>query len=551
MSYLLETLGRGLLGRLYEAFEKQLPRPSDESAAEIEERVRLACTSADLHLQHGAALFREGRLRAAEDAFRRAMTLAHTAPAPRLGLACVADEQGRTDEARRWLREAQNTDPNDPAIAFTLGLCAERDGEGHAANSGYQQTLRLCPRLRNAHERLAALAVREGDWPEAVRSYSRLADLEPDNLDMLLTLGTLHLQADDTDAAIDIYQRALLVEPESEPTDDPSANPADQEEAIATLRNLIGTYPGVGEFRVHLADLLVKTGDDAGAIEQYHAALEINPGFLEATVKLGAQHLRRGRYEDAAAQFTRAVDLNDRLLLGFVGLGLAQHTANLTEDAHATFNLAASLAPNSTLLFGETARIRLRAKHATNRGEPPQTAIARSADQWLEESLRHHTQALHSQPANADLHYRCGLLSRQLGRPRQALRSFESAAALNPLFSRALVKLGICRHEFGLRDKALEAFRQALLIPREHVETHYQLGLLFTQRAVFDLSIERFETLAQQQGDADPLATRERITTALENLGLLDRAGLTWRAIEGLSRREEALETGRPVLEDE
>ena len=103
--------------------------------------------------------------------------------------------------------------------------------------------------------------------------------------------------------------------------------------------------------------------------EQYRAAVVTQPNYLEATVKLGAQHLRQGRHADAAQMFNRAVELNDRLMTAFVGLGVAQHLCGREREAQATFDLAASLEPNSTLLFAETARLQLKSEQTRSR--PP------------------------------------------------------------------------------------------------------------------------------------------------------------------------------------
>jgi len=538
MSYLLETLGRGLLGRLLNAFERQLP-PGCDHLEVLESRRHDACTSFDLTMQLGAAYLHETRLADARRIFSQAQELSGPAHLPPLGLACVHDELGQTDGALKRLQEAFTHEPRDSSISFGVGLCFEQLERREEAAEAYRNAIDLCPNLRNAYERLAAIAIRNGEWSTARECYSRLAELDPDDLDILLPLANLQLQEGRPAEAAETFQQTLLIEPEA--TDEGSDQAAEFEDdgrllqAISTVEKLVDKYPGVTEFRVHLADLYVKAGDDEGAVTQYNAALDLHPSFLEATVKLGTQHLRRQRYEDAAQAFNQAVELNDRLLTAFVGLGVSQHAAGQTQDAHATFDLAASLAPNSTLLFSETNRLHLKARRyrsvLPNREDPE---AGRPQDELLHEAILRHQQVLVLHRCRADLHYRHGMLQRQVGAFEAAAQSFQEAVALNPAYAKALIKLGISWRELGRPEEALEAFTRAMRLDQRQVDVHYRLGLLYAQYHQFDLALERFETTLTGQKGA--IAFRHNVALALQNIGMIDRADATWHSVCELTR---------------
>ena len=86
------------------------------------------------------------------------MELEGPAHLPLLGLACVCDELGQPGRALQYLRRAYEIDPHDASIAFGLGLCHEQQGELIEAVDSYGRAAELCPQLRNARERLAAIA---------------------------------------------------------------------------------------------------------------------------------------------------------------------------------------------------------------------------------------------------------------------------------------------------------------------------------------------------------------------------------------------------------
>ncbi len=556
MSYLLEVLGRGLVADLEAVFARCWSGLPEDDADDLFERCAAIPTSLDLALRCGAACLREARLRDAEAAFARAQQLAPESSKPLLGLACVADALGRVRPALEQLGTARDLDQYDPAITFGIAFCHERLGDLSAARMEYERATALCPELRNAVERLAAIALRENDCGRALECYERIADMDPGNLDALLTLGALYLAAREPEAAIDQFQQALLIEPEACDEFAPAAEALVQDgqidDAIRNLEELVQRYPSVAPYRVQLGDLYVRAGDDERALAEYSSALATQPDFLEATVKLGTQHMRSGRYIDAALTFNRAVELNDRLIVAFAGLGIAQHSSGRERESRATLDLAASLEPSSTLLFTESLRLQLQSKRDSADRTPAYGADTQPDSEThsalLTEALRRHQQALATSPNHADLHYRYGLLLRQLGRHRESVNAFRNAIRINPNYTKALIKLGICLKEMEQDEEAIQVFQRALELDNSYVDVHYQLGLLFAQRNQFDLATEEFELALAGHSGTDP-SFRANLVLALQNIGMVDKASAMWQSIceltpehdELLARREDYL----------
>jgi tetratricopeptide (TPR) repeat protein len=545
MGYLLETLGRGLLGRLADAFERHFPRV-DQDAEDLLRNSN--STSADALTCLGVALLREERLASARQAFERALACDDPGIVPQLGLACVCDELGQPDSTLDLLRRAAVAQPDDPAIAFAIGYCEERAGRAEHAVAAYTTALRLCPRLRNAHERIAAMAVLREDWDTACDAYRKLSRLEGQDLDIRLTIAALELRAGRATEAVAAFQSALLVEPEAlespaKAQGDPR-NDAELRSAIAAAQDVVEKYPGATEFHVHLADLLVKAGQDDRAVRHYETAIELHPGFLEATVKLGTQHLRAGRIGQAAETFNRAVELNDRLLLAFVGLAVAQRHAGLREDSDSNFDLAAGLAPNTTLLFAESARLRLKALE----GERPDDTIGGAAtatidsDDHMTEIVRRHEQAIMLRGAQADLHYRYALLLRQVGEFDEAAATLRRAVQISPSFAKAQVLLGVTLRELGQPGDAA-AFERALALDSAEAKSHYELALLFSQRCRFQMALERFGHTAADEEQCD--AMEQNMALSLQHVGMVDRVAASWRCISELAAQPPILDESR------
>ncbi len=540
MGYLLECLGRGLLGSLSNAFEAPLGDASDEPTASLLQAAQERPSDSRRHVQLGRRYLKEGRFSGALETFKAALDIDAHALVPRIGLACALDELGRADEAIKHLRTAQKQDPTDPAILFTLGLCHERRNELELARRYYNDALTYCPQLRNAHERLAAIAVHDGDTQQALRSYELLSQWDPGSVDVRMTFANLLLRGNDPQAAIEQFERALTIEPENWVAHNDLASAYEQagllKEAIEQLHIVVEEQPGFPDTHLRLGDLYAKIGNGDAAVQQYRAALDIQPDYLEAVVKMGTQHLRSGVYIEAARWFNRAVEINDRLLTAYVGLGVAQRDCGRQEEAMASFEMAASIEPNSTLLFSEMARLQLKAAvcqdadRTLGLGEETKTAEpGQSVDDLIEAQIRRHRNALEERPNHADMYYRLGLLLRNRGRNEEAIDAFRQAVDINPSYVKALIKLGLALKDAGETDEAIEVLGRALELKPEFVDLHYHLGLLFAERNRFELAVEHFEQAVK--GNRQNVDFHANLALALQNMGLLDRAAATWQSV--------------------
>lgn len=545
MSHLIEALGKGLVGDLYAATAALFPsvdadEPEERLGEEHDDHsdpdfvVRLACV-------HMARNDNTGLSRARE-LFELAARLAPENLAGNLGQACVADRLGQNATAVHHLEQAVIRRRDDPVLLFALGASCEKLGQSERAERIYEDTLRDCPALRNARERLAALQMTRGDLESAAFQYALLRAGRPQQIGPHLILGNLHLIRGETAAAAESFEDALTVEADCCPSrDDQAAVLAARgrfAEAIRWLEDARERDPVHADFSLRIGDLLLETGRDDEALQEYLRAVQYSPEFLEACVKTGTQLLRMGRYGDASRWFTRAVEINDRLVVGYVGLALARLELGETRSADETLQMAAGIEPNSTLLFSEAARLSLRSAEGGSSarnsarfdfGDRPSRDIAQRAAsvstvaevvEVLDSLIDHMGEWLERRPNHAAAHYRRGVLLRSRGRIEEANAALTSTVRINPVCSRALIKLGLGLHELGQHEHAWVQFRQAFGFDRRSFELHHQFALLFTQQPRFDLACDQYSAQLGSRVDwVDPAAN---MGLALENLGLIE-----------------------------
>lgn len=551
MSYLLEVMGRGWLGSISDAFRSRLRLQKLPPLADLTEAVRQEPERLDLRLQLGLGLLADRNPGKARQVIEEIVRLDGSDPLARIALACALDDIGREDDAMQQLRAAAELDRLDAAIWFALGYCHERRGDTDRAVEYYQQVLTISPGLRNARERLAAIALRADRIEDAVKQYETLVNLEPEHIDSQLTLANLYEQAGRAERAVDGYERALTLEPDNWEAHNDAIEAMEKagkyHEAIAQLEKVAEKEPGFPDTFVKLGDLYAKAGDRDTALKEYMRALEIAPEYLEATVKIGTHHLRNGHYADAAAWFNRAVEVNDRLLVAYVGLGIAQHHAGRPTDAMATLDLAASIEPNSTLLFSEMARLQLKAAMqeecaahlSVGTDADGENSASPSITDLIDRQIERHRENVNQHPNRADAHYRLGLLLRHQGRLEEAVAEFQEAVAINPVYLKALVKLGLALREMDQPDEAIRVLQRALEIQPEYIDLHYQLGCLFASRHRFELAVEHFDRCSQANMSSQEF--RSNLALALEGMGLIDKATATWNnLVETAIEAEEA-----------
>lgn len=557
MSHLLEVLGRGLIAHLVGAFDSVLGAGSGEELEELERRVAENPKSISARINLGGKLLRCDQTAAAQKLFEQIVANEPDHFGARIGLACALDALGKIEASLEQLRYAQKSDPLNPSILFCLGYCHERLNQEDEAISFYEDAINVCPTLRNAHERLAAIYLRRDMLEAAVEQYTRLCELDPHHTDLHLALASLHLKQGEHQKAISRYEHALSLEPDNWAAHSDIVSAYEEagliREAIEHLHKMVEQQPEFADTRLRLGDLYARIGNDSAATLQYERATQIAPDYLEANVKLGTQHLRAGRFEQASQWFSTALEINDRLLSAYVGIGVAQHASGKTDEALSSFEMARNIEPNSTLLFSEVARMHLKAAAGQQSGRFLINPAGKqdenepsSLTDLLSQQIQRLRDAIAKSPNHADLHYRLGLLLRNRGQLDEAIASFRKATTINPTYMKALIKLGLALSEADHTEEAIDVFTQATNVRPDYLDLHYQIGLLFVQRNQFEMAVEHFERAVD--GNPGNVAFQANLALALQNMGLIDRAQATWQIVSELAPDSEYGEQARRVM---
>lgn len=235
--------------------------------------------SAIAYFYQGATLYKQGSLKEAEAAFRKAIELDPKYAEARVNLGLALNQQGDVERAIKEIREAILINPNLAEAHFNLGVILQAHNQLEEAISAYQEVIRLNSNHAEANYNLGVALKEQGRAAEAMAAYREVIRINPNYTTAYVNLG---------------------------------ANLADQgkpEEAIAPLRKAIRLKPDEAEAYNNLGVALYKRNLVAEAIPKLQDAIRINPNYAEAHHNLGVALASQGKLEEAIATLRRAKNL--------------------------------------------------------------------------------------------------------------------------------------------------------------------------------------------------------------------------------------------------
>jgi len=274
----------------------------------------------------------------------------------------------------------------------------------------------------NSSDLQQALALwRSGDAERAAMVCSAALARRPEDPEALALLADIHFNLRNYAAAIETWQRLLLVTPRD----------------AAAQRRLANALLALGRF------------DEAATVLERSLALE--PGNPRALNNLGQALIGLGRPSDAISHLEKATRAEPGYAIAFNSLGIALAQSGRQSEAMASYRRALALNPDL-------------AEAEVNYGN-----LLRQAGQ-LEDALKAYDSALARRPGNAELLASRGNLLLDMWRPKEALDSFERALVLAPRHSSARVGRGHAFLRLARPAEALRAFDEQLADDPRHAE---------------------------------------------------------------------------------
>jgi protein O-mannosyl-transferase len=189
-----------------------------------------------------------------------------------------------------------------------------------------------------------------------------------------------------------------------------------------------------------LGEILAERGDWAKAIENFEAALRINPRNTDAHTAFGFVFAIQGRLTDALEQFDDALRIAPRFAKAHTGLGLV---------------------------------------------------FARQGK--LSEASDHFRRALESAPGDTQAHINLGLILKKQGQSGEAVAHFRQAVQADPSSEQAQYQWGLALAEEGKLSEATDHLRAVVRINPQSAEAHRSLAEVLMRQGQSQEAVEHFQ----------------------------------------------------------
>jgi len=256
-------------------------------------------------------------------------TLAEAAPGwqePLVRSGSLALEVGDTAAAVRWFRSALDISADAPVLWMRLGTALVQDEQAYEALAAYRRAAELSPEGGTALVSVALQLINLDEHDEALAALDAVLIEDPDH-------GAIR------------HQRARLLSMEGEH----ETALREVDDAIADLRATPAGQAGAGvpvlaQATLLRADLLMKLGREAEAVEEVRALVADAPDYPEALFLLGNALVRRGDRSgtELLQRFKRLSDGREHRQLGDQFLG----RNNDPERARAEYEAALQALPD-------------------------------------------------------------------------------------------------------------------------------------------------------------------------------------------------------------
>lgn len=297
-------------------------------------------------------------------------------------------------------------------------------------------------------------ATHEEVWVErALAASDRALILDPQHAQVHLSLGIVYHGTGKLDRAIEEFKNVLARQPLS---DDAHRwlgrcymERDEVELAMEHFQQAITIRAGYWENYNFLGFCYYTLGRYHEAAEQFRRIISIQPDNYHGYNNLGAMYYLLGRYEDAAAMHRRAIEIHPAAK-AYSNLGSNYFYLGRYDEAIEAYHNAIELDPADDILYRNLGDALLRSEQESEAAAQFEKAIKLLQD------------ALHTNPASAQLFGRLAVNQAKVGREEEALKSIERASQLEPHNTMLMYQRAVVLSLVGHTERSAEYLRDAL-----------------------------------------------------------------------------------------
>jgi superkiller protein 3 len=373
------------------------------------------------------------------------------------------------ESAETEAREAIRLKPDYQTAYFYLGGAASLQKKYSEAVAAFQQAIRLKADDQESLYVLGAIYAKLGKKEEAMQVYQKLAALNKEYAQRLLT------EINGLELAQQVF--AEINNPTNSQPGTKGGNPANQPASGAKTPQPSGPAGAGAEAYLAEGHKYRTAKDYPRAIETYKKAISLKPTDV-AYYFLGTCYDDQRQYQLAIPAYKQSLALQPDAGV-FLVLGIANRKLEKYDEALKAFQEAISLKPKLETL----ARAHFWIGKTYNDLRQEQNAVTA-----LQEALR-------LKPDSAEAHTVLGGSYLNLGQYPNALTEYQQAVRLKPDDAKGHFWIAVVYNDLKQPDKAVPAFRESLRLKPDDLNVIYQLGETYYQLKQYPNALAAFEQM--------------------------------------------------------
>jgi tetratricopeptide (TPR) repeat protein len=400
--------------------------------------------------------------------------------------------RGQREQAVALLTEVLRTVPDDPEALYRRAQAFSALQKPKLAKADLVKALKVDPNNRRARFMLAMLHARAGEYLQAITQVDRILNEQPGNLTALDMRGRLYLAQGAYTKAQQDFQELIKKAPKSGlgylRMGILAQAKGERDQAASFFRQALKLDPNKLDALIRLAFMLLERKEANKAVQLVRENLSKMARKDQAHNLLGDIYQADKKYAKSMEQYKAALALNPKMLGSYMGLAAVARAQNDLKAALGYLDKAVELAPLSAATWTARGDLREALGEDAPAAEDYRQALSinpdfipalnnlaviltrMGGDKNLNAALPVAQQAKRLSPGDARVSDTMGWLLAKRHTWLGASQELEEAVAQDPKNPTFLYHLAFVYHGMGKSDKAKAALKKALAGGRKFPE---------------------------------------------------------------------------------
>jgi len=267
----------------------------------------------------------------------------------------ISVNMGDKMSALTYLKKYVALNPNDAVGQKNLGNVLYDQHNTDAALAAYRAAIKLDPKIKGVYKQYVDIVTQKGLKDELQPALAGAIAANEADANMYATLGGIYQRLGQCPKAMDLYQKALTIDPKNVPVlagyAQCQAAQGNVDGAIVSLEQVVAFNPGaVDEFR-QLGELYTKKNRDADAISMYKKYLDKRHDDSHVAGIVGDYMFNQKSYEEACKYFNMLVGQDTKNSTYLLHWGKACNSTKNFRRAIAILSQLAILTPENPEVY--------------------------------------------------------------------------------------------------------------------------------------------------------------------------------------------------------